>query len=358
MSVDIVFSFDTTGSMYPAVAEMRRRVESTIKTLFDKIPDLRIGLIAHGDYGDSPYQTRYVPLTDNQDKLCAFVCNVETTNGFGNGGECYELVMQQVALFDWRADNRAYVLIGDEPAHEAGMSTYAPGYGYDFRVTIDWRIELQKLINQNVTTYVVRCLNRLDSRNFHNELSKRSGTPLLSLAQFADIEKIFTALVYKQHSDTLVHEYGEELQFSGVLNRNISALLNDILGLSAFGSHLTATTDLQLVDPSRFQVLHVDRSVDIQSFVRSAGANFKKGRGFYQLTKRELIQERKEVILQDKLTGDFYTGAKAREMIGLPFGSRGIVDSHAAPSGYNVFVQSTSVNRKLKSNTEFLYDTQ
>jgi hypothetical protein len=50
--IDILFSFDTTGSMYPCLAEVRRKLAALIKRLFAQIPDLRIGSIAHGDYCD------------------------------------------------------------------------------------------------------------------------------------------------------------------------------------------------------------------------------------------------------------------------------------------------------------------
>ena len=351
MSVDIVFSFDSTGSMYPAISELRRKVQNTIQALFNKIPDLRIGLIAHGDYNDRPYQTKTIHLTNDQYVLTRFIQTVETTNGFGNGGECYEQVIHEAGQLDWRADKRAYVMLGDEPAHYVGKRVQ------NTHVVIDWRDAVDTLLQKNIIPYVVRCLNRSDSRQFHAEMSTRAGTPLLSLAQFADVEKLITALVYKQHSDDMVQEYGETLQFSGGLSRNVAALLDDILGNTRF-TLPTLAPDLLVVDPSRFQVLHVDNPTDIKSFVLSSGAQFRKGRGFYELTKREEIQERKEIVLQDRVTGDFFSGPQARNLIGIPYGKRATADKHNIPGEYRVFVQSTSVNRKLMPHTTFLYDTQ
>jgi hypothetical protein len=51
-----------------------------------------------------------------------------------------------------------------------------------------------------------------------------------------------------------------------------------------------------------------------------------------------------------------YTGSEAREMIGLPYGKRGQIAPRYL-EGYEVFVQSTSNNRKLLRNTKFLYET-
>ncbi len=51
-TIDLLFSFDTTGSMYPCLTQVRRYVEQTTKDLFKFIPNIRIGIIAHGDYYD------------------------------------------------------------------------------------------------------------------------------------------------------------------------------------------------------------------------------------------------------------------------------------------------------------------
>jgi hypothetical protein len=47
--IDVVFSFDTTGSMYPCLSQVRRSVKETAKRLFAEIKGLRVGVIAHGD---------------------------------------------------------------------------------------------------------------------------------------------------------------------------------------------------------------------------------------------------------------------------------------------------------------------
>ena len=43
---------------------------------------------------------------------------------------------------------------------------------------------------------------------------------------------------------------------------------------------------------------------------------FRAGRGFYEFTKPEIISNKKEVVLVDKVTGDMFTGSEAFDMIG------------------------------------------
>jgi hypothetical protein len=49
-SYDVVFSFDTTGSMSQCIGEVRRKVKQVISRLFQEIPGIKIGIVAHGDY--------------------------------------------------------------------------------------------------------------------------------------------------------------------------------------------------------------------------------------------------------------------------------------------------------------------
>ena len=88
-----------------------------------------------------------------------------------------------------------------------------------------------------------------------------------------------------------------------------------------------------------------------------SGAKFKPGKGFYEFTKSELIQENKEIVLVNKRTGDMFSGDQARQMIGLPRGTRGTIRP-VRLHDYDVFVQSASHNRKLLSGTRFLYENE
>ena len=95
-NIEVVFSFDTTGSMYPCLTQVRRNLKSTITRLLDEIPGIRIGIVAHGDYCDagSTYVTKHLNLSGDIDIICNFVQNVEPTGG-GDAPECYELVLHE-----------------------------------------------------------------------------------------------------------------------------------------------------------------------------------------------------------------------------------------------------------------------
>jgi hypothetical protein len=94
----------------------------------------------------------------------------------------------------------------------------------------------------------------------------------------------------------------------------------------------------------------------IRDFVEvRTGGKMLKGAAFYQLTKTEpKVQDYKLIAVQNKQTGAVYAGPAARQMAGLPqYG-----DARVAPDDlgeWNVFIQSTSVNRKVTAGTSLLY---
>ena len=80
-----------------------------------------------------------------------------------------------------------------------------------------------------------------------------------------------------------------------------------------------------------------------------------KGCAFYQLLKTEpRVQDYKKIVIRDKNTNHVYGGRAARQLLGLTF--TGTVRLHPGDfSHYDVFIQSTSVNRKLPAGSQLLY---
>lgn len=349
MSKDILISFDSTGSMSPCIRQVRREVEKLVNDLF-QFDDVRVGMVNHGDYCDGSDGYQALDFTSSKTKVIDFVNNSRNTSG-GDADEFYEYVLQKAQAFSWQGEKRALVMIGDAEPHRVGYSYYGVTY------RIDWKEEAQKLADMGVTIYPVQCLNHRTSNYFYEGLAKIGQAPKLELHQFADINRLLTAVFYKQVDDSKVTSYGEQLKASGQLNRNMANVLDLLLNsknfLGGFGEVPTKTGRLEEVDPTRFQVLNVDDDISIRDFVTKSGATFKVGRGFYELTKRETVQEKKEVVLRNK-AGDMFSGDEAREIIGIPYGVRGKVSP--LDIGYDVFIQSTSYNRKLVGGTRFLYE--
>jgi hypothetical protein len=115
----------------------------------------------------------------------------------------------------------------------------------------------------------------------------------------------------------------------------------------------TVRANLDPLSPSSYYVFPVHQDSAIRDYVESRGVHYTPGCAFYQLTKKEKIQPQKKVAIREKATGRVYSGNQARDILGLPAGMHVEVRPSRNPD-YDVFVQSTSVNRKLIANTEVL----
>lgn len=114
-----------------------------------------------------------------------------------------------------------------------------------------------------------------------------------------------------------------------------------------------------LTDLSKsFKSWTVDKETDIRPFVEyHTGKPYVTGQAYYQLTDNRgvKVQPHKSVLLIEKGKKAIYGGADARRLIGLPDGETVRVKpgNHA---NFDIFIQSTSVNRRLIKGTKVLVD--
>lgn len=121
-----------------------------------------------------------------------------------------------------------------------------------------------------------------------------------------------------------------------------------------------AEVQKELVDVSaEVQFIPVEASdggLLIRDFVEGKlGEPMVRGGAFYQLVKLEpRVQANKRIAVRNKQSGQVFTGDAARQMLALP--TVGTV--RLAPDNlgeWEVFIQSTSVNRKVDAGTKLLY---
>ncbi len=116
--------------------------------------------------------------------------------------------------------------------------------------------------------------------------------------------------------------------------------------------------NLDALDIGKYILIPVDQQIQIRDFVTRAGHPYRTGCAFYELSKRERIQGNKQLAVAEKdpatgqMTGKVFSGPAARRLLGLPE-SEVTVKPGENPA-YTVFVQSTSVNRKLVPGTKLL----
>ena len=176
------------------------------------------------------------------------------------------------------------------------------------------------------------------ARKFYKELAQKSGGFHISLDQFAQVTDMVLAVCYKQSSDARLQSYEEEVKRRAGWIAACTRCSTPCCAAPPRPPSSPQPTSRRC-RAGRFQVLQVDEDCPIKKMVQDNGLNFKVGRGFYEFTKTETIQGYKEIVLQDRATGDFFEGEKAGEMLGLSAGETARIRP-ACLEKYRVFVQA------------------
>lgn len=105
--------------------------------------------------------------------------------------------------------------------------------------------------------------------------------------------------------------------------------------------------------PGSYTIDRVPQDMRIDDFTNTVTGQYTPGRTYYEMTKRELIQGYKGIAILVDADKKLYVGDAARNLVGIPKGADVKVGPGDHP-GYKVFVQSTSMNRKLLKDTQAL----
>lgn len=352
-SLDLIISFDDTGSMSSVRKLVRQNVNQLLQKLFDEVPNLRVGLIVHNDYCDYPQHIFTLDFASDLHTLVNFV-NRNSPCGGGDSPECYELALNEATKMSWKSDNRIFIMIGDEVPHGVG-------YRYNsIENKLDWKVECENLRDMNVKIYGVQALGRKNATYFYDGISRITGGIKLDLTQFQHIVAYINAVVYSQ-TGQLDSYQDTDTSFS--TNLSLKNMFNKLRGGVDVVSAEAFTT------LSKFQVMEVHESEEISKFVERNGCTFRRGKGYYQMVTHadgkansEIIQANKEVLFVDKETGEVNSDTYwCRQQMGIPYGTKGTFrpNSHLdLMRKYDIFVQSNSYNRKLDKNTKFLYELE
>lgn len=209
-ATEVAFCFDTTGSMAPCINEVRSRIEELCEAMFTDIPNLRIGMIAHGDYCDGERCISILPLTNDKAAIFKFIRTASATGG-GDADECYELALWAARnCMGWSKDNKSRVVImaGDCAPHETGYSvgfvrntllTYLSQFANTSQILIsdkldiDWRQELSAMSESHIRVVPFECLHGC---GFWDALAEHFKTPKIRLSEWEEAALGFSAAAY------------------------------------------------------------------------------------------------------------------------------------------------------------------
>ena len=113
--LDIVITFDSTGSMQGEIDQVKDQIERIGSVLFQLIPKTRISICTYRDEGDD-YVVKGLPLTDSLAEVALYLKDVQASGG-GDGPEAVDQGLQwSIEKNGFRRRARKVILLfGDAP---------------------------------------------------------------------------------------------------------------------------------------------------------------------------------------------------------------------------------------------------
>ncbi|XP_071082934.1 uncharacterized protein [Haliotis cracherodii] len=223
--MEIVFSFDTTGSMYSCLDQVRSQIQDMVQRLQADIPGIRIGIFAHGDYCDaSNYVVQWIDFGASTPEICKFVKDVKRTGG-GDFPEAYEVVLRRCqSVLSWTpGSQRSLVMIGDATPHEADDPQNEEN--------IDWKTECRALRDMGVRIYGVQSGSNSETEAFFKGMTRITLGRHLQLDQFSNIFDMIMAICYRERGADFLEAYEDEVRGrhgGGAINKDLEGLFGTL----------------------------------------------------------------------------------------------------------------------------------
>jgi hypothetical protein len=202
--------------------------------------------------------------------------------------------------------------------------------------------EMQQKINTDRWTFTFLVPNGSSGR-----FSSKYGIPLGNIQEWDATSAAGTETAFIQTTQSYAGYFGERSR-----------------GITSTKSFYSDTADLT-VREARKDLSEITRQVEfitppktcqIREAILGAGKEWIKGAAFYALIKTEKrVHPYKLVALRVKTSGKVYCGQKARDMLGIGQATDTVRLVPGDHGKFDVFIQSTSVNRKIPAGTEVMY---
>ena len=173
--VDAVFVLDTTGSMGGLIQAAKDKIWSIASTLAaaEPTPEIRIGLVAYRDRGDT-YVTRIVDLTTDLDQIHAALFELDAQGG-GDGPEAVnQALFDAVHQISWNQSASTYrtlFLVGDAPPH------------MDYQDDVKYPVTLAAAKDKGIRVNAVQCGQSGETRERWQQIAQVGGGGFFQVEQ-------------------------------------------------------------------------------------------------------------------------------------------------------------------------------
>jgi Mg-chelatase subunit ChlD len=182
--IEVVFCLDTTGSMGGLIQGAKDKIWSISNQIAGgkPSPELKIGLVAYRDRGDT-YVTKIIDLTDDLDAIHAKLREFQAQGG-GDGPESVNQALDDsVNKIKWSTDKktlRILFLVGDAPPH------------MDYADDMKYPATCQKACEKGIIINTIQCGGDAECRKHWQEICKRAEGSYAQIAQSGGVVAIST----------------------------------------------------------------------------------------------------------------------------------------------------------------------
>lgn len=121
--LDIVLTFDSTGSMQGEIDQVKSQIQRIGSTLLTLVPKARISICTYRDRGDK-YVVRGLPLTNDLQQIQNYLSGIQAGGGGDTPEAVHEGIRWSIEQNTFRRRARKVVLLfGDAPPHQQHLPT-------------------------------------------------------------------------------------------------------------------------------------------------------------------------------------------------------------------------------------------
>ncbi len=316
------------------------------------------------DYNANIAAIKNAAITNNQDTVAFVVaCGM---NAIGRGGDFIHRqvvnssihALQQKTDWPTPGDTPLYDSVGDLIEQlKATPDANSPDVSFLVFVTTDGAELCSKKYNATKLSNEIRTLQATDRWTFVFRVPKGYGAAIirnlgLHEGNVQEWETTERGMEVSSINTVAAVDTFYAARSAGATSTNVFyANAADVKVTDVKAKLVDISTEVNL-----WAVLPEEDGIEIKPFTeKRLNSPLLKGAAFYQLTKTEArVQATKVICIRDKVSGRVYYGNAARQMIGIPLDRT--IRLHPGDHGsYDIYIQSTSTNRKLYAGSTILY---
>ncbi|MBN2532968.1 MAG: VWA domain-containing protein [Spirochaetales bacterium] len=140
-TLDMVLALDTTKSMQDNIPYLKTHIVEILKRATSRYSKYRCGLVLYRDYNEE-YLVKDFPFVSDFKLLQEHINNITVKGGKDVPEAIYEALYHACNTFEWEAENRLVILIGDAPPHPKPRGEITPALLYDLADKLSIRINM------------------------------------------------------------------------------------------------------------------------------------------------------------------------------------------------------------------------